>query len=109
MRNIRRLICVVMPICLSGAPASGQVMPDIGHGQMVAARLCAGCHDMSGVRGGTVIQGIVVPSFRDIADRPDRTQESLESVVMTPHWPMPALPLQSREIRDVVGYILSLR
>ena len=28
---------------------------------------------------------------------------------MFPHWPMPGLPLQARDIHDVVGYILSLK
>ena len=106
---LNRGLQVAFISCALAGSAYGQTMPDIGHGEMVAARDCAGCHGVSGIRAGTVVQGILVPSFPEIARRSDRTQEMLEAVVMTPHWPMPALPLQSREIRDVVGYILSLK
>ena len=90
-------------------PVRGQGIPDIGQGEMVAARVCAGCHGTDGIRSGAVVQGIVVPSFRQIANRPGRSQEMLEARVMSPHWPMPGLPLEAREIRDVVAYILSLK
>ena len=107
-RRVGLIYSVSVLIAAASAPALGQVRPDVNNGQMVADRTCAGCHGAEGIRPGSVVQGVVVPSFRDIAQR-DFTQEGLEAKIMMPHWPMPGLPLQSREIRDVAGYILSLR
>jgi mono/diheme cytochrome c family protein len=74
----------------------------------VAERACAGCHVIDGHQGGTVM-GTDVPSFRALADKPYRTPESLQAYIMTPRHPMPAIPLEFSEIRDVVDYIRSLK
>jgi hypothetical protein len=50
-----------------------------------------------------------VPSFRVIAARPNQARERLETYIMVPHRPMPAIPLELSEVRDVVAYILSLK
>ena len=104
-----RSACVlglVALLALSSA-AIGQSGADISRGQEIANRVCSGCHGMDG-RQGSTIQGVVVPSFTDIASRPGRTQEWLEALVMIPRHPMPGLPLPPEEVRDVVAYIRSL-
>jgi hypothetical protein len=53
--------------------------------------------------------GTDVPSFRAIAAKPYGTPESLKAYIMTPRHPMPAIPLELNEIRDVVDYIQSLK
>jgi hypothetical protein len=53
-------------------------------------------------------QGRNVPTFRAIADQ-KWTPERLPTFITTPHRPMPAIPLDTSEIRDVVVYILSLK
>jgi mono/diheme cytochrome c family protein len=49
-----------------------------------------------------------VPTFRAIAGR-SWTPERLQAFIATPHRPMPAIPLDMSEIRDVAAYILSLK
>jgi mono/diheme cytochrome c family protein len=84
--------------------ANAQTPSAIGRGQFIAAEKCGGCHTV-----GTTVQGTAVPSFREIAARPNLTAERLKDVIMTPKHPMPATPLASAEIDAVVAYIRSLR
>jgi mono/diheme cytochrome c family protein len=80
----------------------------IVRGKDIAERACAGCHAINGRQDGTVF-GADVPSFRALAGRPYRTPESLQAYIMTPRHPMPAIPLDLNEIRDVVDYLQSLK
>ena len=50
-----------------------------------------------------------VPSFQAIADRPNQTNETLTTWLLAPHAPMPDPHLARTEIRDLAGYIMSLR
>jgi mono/diheme cytochrome c family protein len=92
----------------AGSTAYGQTQASIARGKEIAERVCAGCHAIDGRQGGTVL-GTDVPSFRTLAGRPYRTPESLQAYIMTPRHPMPAIPLELNEIRDVVDYIKSLK
>jgi mono/diheme cytochrome c family protein len=97
---------VAAAIAFSGA-AHGQTKASVVRGKDIAERACAGCHAIDGRQGGTVM-GTDVPSFRTLAQRP-RTAESIQAHIMTPRHPMPAIPLELNEIRDVVDYIQSLK
>jgi mono/diheme cytochrome c family protein len=90
------------------SPAWGQQPPSVARGKELAERLCAGCHRVNDNQGG-IVQGTDVPSFRALALRPQQTPESLLAFIMTPRHPMPAIPLELNEIRDVVAYIQSLK
>ena len=92
----------------AGSSAYGQTQASVVRGKETAERVCAGCHAIDGRQGGTVL-GTDVPSFRALADRPYQTAESLQAYIMTPRHPMPAIPLELKEIRDVVDYIKSLK
>jgi hypothetical protein len=50
-----------------------------------------------------------VPSVRTLTNSPYRMPESLQAYIMTARRPMPAIPSELNEIRDVVGYIQSLK
>lgn len=97
----------VLAATIGGALA--QSGGDPAHGRDVVERSCLGCHAISGEKDKVVVQGVDVPSFRTIAARPGRTPERLESLILSPHAPMPTLPLSAREVRDVVAFISSLR
>jgi mono/diheme cytochrome c family protein len=99
---------VAAALGLAAPVAHGQTEAAVARGQEIAERLCAGCHAIDGRQGSTV-QGTDVPSFRALANRPFRTPESLQAFIMTPRHPMPAIPLELSEIRDVVAYIQSLK
>jgi mono/diheme cytochrome c family protein len=107
-----RMLLVALQVAaaqgLACLPAHGQTQATVARGKDIAERFCAGCHAIDGRQGSTV-QGIDVPSFRALADRPYRTPERLQSFIMTPRHPMPAIPLELSEIRDVIAYIRSLK
>jgi mono/diheme cytochrome c family protein len=97
----------VMISILGGAltlGASAQQPSSVGRGQFVAAEKCGGCHAVDGK-----IKPGAAPSFRAIAAQPNFTSERLKDIIVTPRHPMPATPLGSRELDDIVAYIRSLR
>jgi mono/diheme cytochrome c family protein len=111
MRTIRPLLYALplaAALALVCAEAGPQTPAAIARGKEIAGRVCAGCHAIDNGQGSKV-QGTDVPSFRSIAGRPGRTPESLQAFIMTPRHPMPAIPLELSEIRDVVAYIESLK
>jgi mono/diheme cytochrome c family protein len=111
MTAIRKLLCVLpvaAAIGLAGPAAQGQMPSPATRGKEIAERVCSGCHAVDDRQGGT-FQGTDVPSFKELANRPRRTPETLQSFIMTPRHPMPAIPLELKEIRDVVAYIESLK
>lgn len=99
---------VAAVLCVLTVGAHAQTHATIARGQEIAERLCAGCHAMSGGQG-SIVQGTAVPSFRALANGPYRTPESLQTFIMTPRHPMPAMPLDLAEIRAIVDYIQSLK
>ncbi len=107
-RNALCTLPVAAALGLALAGSYAQTPVTVARGKDIAERVCAGCHAIDGRQGGTVM-GADVPSFRALADRPYRTPESLQAYIMTPRHPMPAIPLELSEIRDVVDYIQSLR
>lgn len=50
-----------------------------------------------------------MPSFSEIARRPNQSRERLQAFVMIPRHPMPGFPLEEREIKHLAEYIYSLR
>jgi mono/diheme cytochrome c family protein len=112
MRRIARTLPWGLPVALGllglAQLAHAQTAATIARGREIAERACSGCHAIDGPKD-SVFQGTDVPSFRAIAARPNRTAARLETFVMVPHRPMPAIPLELSEVRDVVAYILSLK
>jgi cytochrome c len=82
-------------------------VPDVANGEVLAHKLCVGCHVLE--PGADNIPQADVPSFQAIADRPNQTQETLTTWLLEPHAPMPDPHLSRTEIRDLAGYIVSLR
>lgn len=82
-------------------------VPDIANGETLAHKLCIGCHVLE--PGGDKIPQADVPSFQAIADRPNQTIETLTTWLLAPHAPMPDPHLSRTEIRDLAGYIISLK
>ena len=81
--------------------------PDLADGKAIAEKLCVGCHLIDKTSdGGTPAD---VPSFPSIANRSKQSVEGLTNWLLTPHPPMPDAQLTRQEIRDLAGYIISLR
>ncbi|MFA5955964.1 hypothetical protein [Hyphomicrobium sp.] len=81
--------------------------PDIETGNIIARKLCSTCHLIGEPANAPVPSD--VPAFASIANRPGQTADHLSTWLTRPHPPMPNLDLTRMEIRDLTGYILSLR
>jgi mono/diheme cytochrome c family protein len=82
-------------------------VPDLADGKVIAGKLCAGCHLIDKTSGGATPAD--VPSFPAIANRPNQSVEVLTNWLIAPHAPMPDPHLTRKEIRDLAGYIVSLK
>jgi mono/diheme cytochrome c family protein len=81
--------------------------PDVESGKLIAGKLCVGCHLIDKTADGPTQTD--APSFPSIADRPNQSVEGLTTWLLAPHAPMPDPQLTRKEIRDLAGYIFSLR
>ena len=81
--------------------------PDLADGKAIAEKLCVGCHLIDKTSGGGTPAD--VPSFPSVANRSKQSVEALTNWLMAPHPPMPDAHLTRQEIRDLAGYIISLR
>lgn len=106
-RQIRLAGAALLLGTLGPAPSFAQTA-DRAAGEQIAARECAGCHGTGGAKGVT-IKGVFVPSFSEIARRPNQSRERLQSFLTIPRHPMPGLALETRELRDLAEYIISFR
>jgi mono/diheme cytochrome c family protein len=91
----------------TGLPGVEDKTVDVSSGLELARVLCKSCH-LIGEAASSPVQADV-PSFEQIADAPNQNTESLTRWLIAPHAPMPDLHLTRKEIRDLAGYILSLR
>ena len=81
--------------------------PDIEEGLTLSRKLCVNCHLIGEPQDTTAKAD--VPGFASIANRPEQSMDQLTQWLMAPHAPMPDPHLTRTEIRDLAGYILSLR
>lgn len=96
------------PPNLKNEPAKAESKhPDIENGNNLARKLCTSCHLIGEPANAPVPSD--VPTFAGIANRPDQTANHLATWLTRPHPPMPNLNLTRIEIRDLTGYIMSLR
>lgn len=87
-----------------GAAAGGRVDPN--NGAALAKRWCSSCHLVS--RDQTkAIEG--VPTFAELARRPELAGGRLVTFLLGPHEPMPPIGLSREEARDLAAYIAAQR
>ena len=113
------MFAAVVSFALASLPASAQnpepdekknqetKVPDLENGLTLAGKLCTTCHLVGEPANASVPAD--VPTFRSIANRQSQSVEALTNWLLMPHAPMPDPHLTRKEIRDLAGYILSLR
>jgi mono/diheme cytochrome c family protein len=107
LRSVRFLIVVVCLAVTSALPLTPSWAADQAKGQEIAEKVCGICHGQSTSLGA---ERIPVPSFSEIANRPDYTAVRLRAMMaIPPHSDMPTPSLTDKERDDVVSYIQSLR
>jgi mono/diheme cytochrome c family protein len=80
---------------------------DLIRGQELAANMCAFCHDVSSDQTGLSLGE--VPSFVRIASKPYQSADAVAESIIFPHPDMPKVTLTATDLRDIIGYIMSLR
>jgi mono/diheme cytochrome c family protein len=85
-----------------------QIHPDAKTGEVIASKLCSGCH-IVGAGAASASMPADVPTFMEIANKPEQTAEAVAGRIVIPHPPMPQIELTRQEIGDVATYIMSLR
>lgn len=85
-------------------------------GELVARRTCAFCHVVADDQTTPPLLKQATPSFREIANDPRTTAQSLRRFITTTHWDASRLPmtmpdpmLLDEEYNLVIAYVLSLR
>ena len=98
-------------IATAGSPAIGlQTIPgrpSADNGLRLSHLLCSSCHIVDKNQQEPVPAD--VPSFFEIANLPDRTEETLVNYILVPHPKMPNVSLTRDELIDIVTYILTLK
>jgi len=90
--------------------------PVAARGEQLARIVCAICHVVADDQEFPPILHSPTPSFREIANRPGTTEQTLRQFLKTTHWDektipmsMPQQMLMDDQTRAVSRYILSLR
>lgn len=109
-----------MILLAASVVTAGAKEPDaaaIRAGHNLATSVCFACHVISPDQVMKPVMGPGIPSFQDIANRPEVTAEALVRSMKSAVWHDPALPAQKlpmshlsdKERSQVAEYILSLR
>jgi cytochrome c553 len=118
---MKTILAVTCALSLVGAnPAIAQDdsnRRDVRAGQTIAVTSCIACHVVSRDQTLQPVLGPGIPSFEEIANRPDATSDSLQAAMKTARWHDPGmaatlLPMSRLSDQDrarAAAYILSLR
>jgi mono/diheme cytochrome c family protein len=95
-------VALTAGVCFAGGSAmAGDPMA----GSDLAKRWCVSCH----ATGNSAAARDIGPSFVEIANDPNRTDDRLRSWLIDPHPPMPNPGLTRIEIENVIAYLANLR
>ena len=103
MKAISAIWLLASTLCAEAQSGPGDQVA----GRALAERLCSNCHAVSPDSPNTLRGDI--PSFMTIARMPNKTPERLAGAIILPHPAMPGVALTRTELRDIIGYIMSLR
>jgi mono/diheme cytochrome c family protein len=113
-------LSLAVAICLFNAGAGAQSRSEdraTSAGHSIAVTTCISCHVVSPDQSLKPVLGPGIPSFEEIANRPNTTTESLTATMKMPGWHdpgitatlLPMTPLSDNEKVQVATYITSLR
>ena len=98
-----------LPRTKSVAPIAEAVdIGDAGQGGAYAKRVCSGCHNVLG-NNDAPSPNTRAPAFRKIANTPGMSITALTVWSRTTHPTMPNLAIETKDMDDLIAYILSLR
>jgi mono/diheme cytochrome c family protein len=107
--GVSALLAVILLVGLGSTVQANEPVANklrLEQGRAVADRVCTNCHLVSDQQNNAVAD---VPSFQEIADKPDQTEGRIMARIAIPKHPMPVIPITKDELEDVAAYIMSLR
>jgi mono/diheme cytochrome c family protein len=96
-----------MAVVVASPTVAQTGVTDPSQGRELANSLCSTCHDVG--PGPAETAKTDIPSFFAIANRPDQSAQHLATAIILPHPEMPKVSFTTREMRDIIAYIMSLR
>ena len=116
LRRLLNALILVLVAAVTTAQAQPQdVAGDINAGHNVALNTCSTCHVAAADQPFAPMLLRPAPNFRDLANRPSTSAQSLRQFLTTTHMDlataqgMPNPMLTDDQLRDVIAYVLSLR
>lgn len=94
------LALLIVPL----ASPSHAVKAAAPEGKALAQKLCSNCHM---IENSQPRANADVPTFREIANRPEQTVDKTMAEIDIPQHPMPFLNLSQAELRAVASYVMS--
>ena len=116
-----KFLFVVAAVCMAALSQAGaETRSDdiaIRSGRNIAVTTCVACHIVSRDQAVKPVLGPGIPSFEEIANRPDITVDSLSVSMKVARWHDPAIAptllpmsrISDAERGQIASYILSLR
>lgn len=86
--------------------AMGAQLGSPARGEAIALEICSDCHVVSDKQVRVGVVGL--PSFRQVANDPEKTEFWLRTFMRTPHFEMPDFVFSDDQLDDIVAYIRSL-
>ena len=78
-----------------------------GQGEAMSLEICSDCHVVSDRQVRVGIVGL--PTFREIANDPGKTEIWFRAFMRTPHLEMPNFMLSDQQLDDIIAYIHTLK
>ncbi|HTI86949.1 MAG TPA: cytochrome c [Alphaproteobacteria bacterium] len=105
LRFLAHWSVLLAALLILSTEAQAQTRGNPDNGLKLARQWCTPCHVVEPAGRG----GDAGPPFIQVANRPDRTAQTLRAWLNDPHPPMPNLGLSGREVDDIAVYIESLQ
>lgn len=108
----------LLVLAVASGPVAKADEDPVARGQALAKQYCAGCHRVAFeqaipppvlIETETGEEEFKAPSFWQAAHQENRDAAYFRSYIHAPRDPMPAEPLEPKELEAIVAYLMSLR
>lgn len=106
-KYVRQLVLAGIAVFWAGQSAPAAQLGSISSGEAMSLEICSDCHVVSDKQVRVDLVGL--PSFREVANNPEKTEFWLRTFLRTPHFEMPNFVFTDEQLDDLVAYIGSLK
>jgi len=92
---------------LQAGESTLEYLPSATAGKELSQKLCVNCHIVASSAGQIASDG--VPTFSEIANRPNQTAQRVRQKLLKPSHLMPEILLTRDEMDDIIAYLDQLR